>query len=133
MRTLPIGSAVALLCVAAAPADAMPFPSFDDYMPSAFTLTAGGCGVGFHRGPYGGCRPNGYGYGYGVVGVPAYGYGGYGYGYHGGYGYGYHGGYGAYGWHGGVYHGGAYGWHGGAYHGGAWHGGGWHGGAVHVR
>jgi hypothetical protein len=22
---------------------------------------AGGCGVGFHRGPYGGCRPNYYG------------------------------------------------------------------------
>jgi hypothetical protein len=22
---------------------------------------AGGCGIGFHRGPYGGCRPNGYG------------------------------------------------------------------------
>jgi hypothetical protein len=20
---------------------------------------AGGCGIGFHRGPYGGCRPNG--------------------------------------------------------------------------
>jgi hypothetical protein len=50
------------------------------------TLVAGGCGIGFHRGLYGGCRPNGYGYG--VVGVPAYGYG-----YHGGYGYGYHGGY----------------------------------------
>jgi hypothetical protein len=45
------------------------------------TLVAGGCGIGFHRGPYGGCRPNGYGYG--VVGVP-----GYGYGYHGGYRYG---------------------------------------------
>jgi hypothetical protein len=22
------------------------------------TLVAGGCGPGFHRGPYGGCRPN---------------------------------------------------------------------------
>jgi hypothetical protein len=140
MRTLPIGSAFALLCAAAAPANAMPFPSLADHVPPVITLTAGGCGVGFHRGPYGGCRPNGYGYG--VVGVPAYGYGGYGEGYHGGYGaYGWHGG--AYGWHGGVYHGGAYGWHGGAYHGGAWHGGayhgggwhggGWHGGGVHVR
>ena len=27
------------------------------------TLVAGGCGIGFHRGPYGGCIPNGYGYG----------------------------------------------------------------------
>ena len=25
----------------------------------AVTLVAGGCGIGFHRGPYGGCRPNG--------------------------------------------------------------------------
>ena len=123
MRTLPIGSAFALLCAAAAPANAMPFPSLADHVPSTITLTAGGCGVGFHRGPYGGCRPNGYGYG--AVGVPAYGYRGYGYGYHGGYG--------AYGWHGGVYHGGAYAWHGGAYHGGVWHGGGWHAGGVHVR
>jgi hypothetical protein len=23
-----------------------------------FASAAGGCGVGFHRGPYGGCRPN---------------------------------------------------------------------------
>ena len=131
MRTLLSGSVLALLGAAAAPVNAMPFPSLADQVPSAITLTAGGCGIGFHRGPYGGCRPNGYGYG--VVGVPAYGYGGYGYGYPGGYGYGYHGGYGAYGWHGGAYgwHGGAY--HGGAWHGGAWHGGGWRGGGVHVR
>jgi hypothetical protein len=66
------------------------------------TLVAGGCGIGFHRGPYGGCRPNGYGYGGGVVvGAPVYRYG---YSYHGGYHYGYHGGY-HYGYHGG-YHGG---------------------------
>ena len=25
---------------------------------SQITLVAGGCGVGFHRGPYGGCQPN---------------------------------------------------------------------------
>jgi hypothetical protein len=25
----------------------------------AVTYVAGGCGIGFHRGPYGGCRPNG--------------------------------------------------------------------------
>lgn len=47
---------------------------------------AGGCGLGFHRGPYGGCRPNGYG---GYYGRPGYGYrGGAVYGYRGGaYGY----------------------------------------------
>jgi hypothetical protein len=36
---------------------------------SNVTPVAGGCGPGFHRGPYGGCRPN-------VVGYPAIGYGG---------------------------------------------------------
>jgi hypothetical protein len=29
---------------------------------SNVTLVAGGCGLGFHRGPYGGCRPNIAGY-----------------------------------------------------------------------
>jgi hypothetical protein len=36
---------------------------------SNVTLVAGGCGLGFHRGPYGGCRPN-------IGGYPAVGYGG---------------------------------------------------------
>lgn len=52
---------------------------------------AGGCGPGFHRGPYGGCRPNvygapgAYGYRYGYRGGPVYGYrGGVRYGYRGG-------------------------------------------------
>lgn len=66
MRNTVFASTLALLGLAAAvPADAMPFPSLADQAPSAITLTAGGCGIGFHRGPYGGCRPNrGYAYGY---------------------------------------------------------------------
>ena len=62
---------------------------------------AGGCGPGGHRGPYGGCRPNGYGYGGGpavvVGGVPVIGtfYGGRGY------------------WDGHRYWGHRYAWHGG--------------------
>ena len=36
---------------------------------SNVTLVAGGCGLGFHRGPYGGCRPN-------IAGYPAVGYAG---------------------------------------------------------
>jgi hypothetical protein len=66
------------------------------------TLVAGGCGLGFHRGPYGGCRPN-------IAGYPAVGYGG-----------------GVY--RGGVYRGGVY--RGGVYHrGGVYRrGGGFHGG-----
>ena len=67
---------------------------------SNVTLVAGGCGLGFHRGPYGGCRPAGY---------PAVGYGG-----------------GVY--RGGVYRGGVY--RGGVYHrGGVYRrGGGFYGG-----
>ena len=68
MRKTVFASALALISLAAAvPANAMPFPLLADQAPSAITLTAGGCGIGFHRGPYGGCRPNGgayYGYGY---------------------------------------------------------------------
>ncbi|MHB8283303.1 MAG: GCG_CRPN prefix-to-repeats domain-containing protein [Caulobacteraceae bacterium] len=57
---------------------------------------AGGCGPAFHRGPYGGCRPN-YGPGAVVVGAPGLGifYPGRGY------------------WDGHRYWGHRYGWHGG--------------------
>jgi hypothetical protein len=57
----------------------MPVAPLTD-VPSVITLTAGGCGIGFHRGPYGGCRPNGgyYAYGYRPY---AYGYRPYAYGY----------------------------------------------------
>jgi hypothetical protein len=79
MRNIVFASALALIGLAAAvPAQAMPFPLLGDEAPSALTLTAGGCGIGFHRGPYGGCRPNGgyYAYGYRPY---AYGYRPYGY------------------------------------------------------
>ncbi len=60
MRNILFASAFALVGLATAvPAGAMPFPSLADQAPSAITLTAGGCGAGFHRGPNGGCRPNG--------------------------------------------------------------------------
>jgi hypothetical protein len=67
---------------------------------SNVALVAGGCGLGFHRGPYGGCRPN-------IAGYPAVGYGG-----------------GVY--RGGVYRGGVY--RGGVYRGGVYRRGGFHGG-----
>ena len=72
-------ASVAFLGLAAVPAAAMPVAPLMD-VPSAITLTAGGCGIGFHRGPYGGCRPNGgyYAYGYRPY---AYGYRPYGYGF----------------------------------------------------
>jgi hypothetical protein len=60
MRKILFASALALVGLATAvPAGAMPFPSLADQAPSAITLTAGGCGAGFHRGPNGGCRRNG--------------------------------------------------------------------------
>jgi hypothetical protein len=72
---------------------------------SNVTLVAGGCGLGFHRGPYGGCRPN-------IAGYPAVGYGG-----------------GVY--RGGVYRGGVY--RGGVYRGGVYRGGVYRHGGVYRR
>ncbi len=100
MKKALAATAIGLSGLAAVPAQAMQIAPLSASAPYV-TLVAGGCGIGFHRGPYGGCRPNGYGYGGGgvVVGVP-----GYRYGYHGGYGYGYHGGY-RYGGGGGYHYG----------------------------
>ena len=39
-------------------AQALPIAPLDSQLTSDMTLVAGGCGAGFHRGPYGGCRPN---------------------------------------------------------------------------
>ena len=60
-------------------AEAMPATYIDGVGPAPkLELVSGGCGIYFHRGPFGGCRPNGgfrpYGYGYGWRG----------YGWHGG-------------------------------------------------
>ncbi len=107
MQKVLFAAAIGFLGLANAPVQAMPIAPLPAPAP-AVTLVSGGCGIGFHRGPYGGCLPNGY-YGGGgavVVGAPAYGYHGGvygvhpGYGVHGGY---YHGGYGVhrgYGYHG---------------------------------
>src|SRR5271165_629107 len=93
MQTTFVAAAVGLLGFATSPLQAMEVAPLSVSAP-AVTLVAGGCGLGFHRGPYGGCRPNGYvgapAVGYGVVGAPGYHCG---YGWHGGYHYGYHGGY----------------------------------------
>jgi hypothetical protein len=46
-------------------------PLAPDPAPSGMIIkVAGGCGIGFHRGPYGGCRRNGY-YGGVYFGAPA--------------------------------------------------------------
>ena len=70
MKKALAAAAIGLSGLATIPAQAMQIAPLSASAPY-FTLVAGGCGIGFHRGPYGGCRPNGYGYG--VVGVPGYG------------------------------------------------------------
>jgi hypothetical protein len=56
------------------PAQSMPFAALDGAKTSLTIPVAGGCGPGFHRGPYGGCRRNGYYggtyYGGGAVVIP---------------------------------------------------------------
>ena len=63
--SLAAGSAM-LFGVGLSAAEAMPGHSIGaDATPAEVILVAGGCGPGFHRGFYGGCRPNvfhGYGY-----------------------------------------------------------------------
>lgn len=52
-------SAATLLTFAASAVQAMPLSGDVGGISSPHVvLVAGGCGVGFHRGPYGGCRPN---------------------------------------------------------------------------
>ncbi|HLH11807.1 MAG TPA: hypothetical protein VKV77_08015 [Methylovirgula sp.] len=50
-------ASAALLGLAASASQAMPVSDVGNPAPHV-TLVAGGCGIGFHRGPYGGCRPN---------------------------------------------------------------------------
>jgi hypothetical protein len=47
----------AAVSVSATASQAMPFES-NQTQDSLVVPVAGGCGVGFHRGPNGGCRPN---------------------------------------------------------------------------
>ena len=59
-KLLSLGAAigVSFFCVAAA--QSMPLSPLEQAQASLTIPVAGGCGPGFHRGPYGGCRRNGY-------------------------------------------------------------------------
>jgi hypothetical protein len=57
MRKAFYASAIALLGLAALPAQAMTVAPLSGASPDIM-LVAGGCGAGFHRGPYGGCVRN---------------------------------------------------------------------------
>ena len=63
MRTtlLALATGVALIAGASA-ASAMPTTLLAGADAPQVTLVAEGCGPGFHRGPYGGCRPFGGGF-----------------------------------------------------------------------
>ena len=49
---------ISFFCVAAA--QSMPLAPLEQAQAGLTIPVAGGCGPGFHRGPYGGCRRNGY-------------------------------------------------------------------------
>src|SRR5258705_13666801 len=59
MRTFATTAAAILISGIAFNAEALPaVPTGLGDGASAVTLVAGGCGIGWHRGPGGGCRPN---------------------------------------------------------------------------
>jgi hypothetical protein len=59
LKSMLLVSAAAALAFCASAAQAMPLSGTVGGVSSPpVVLVAGGCGAGFHRGPYGGCRPN---------------------------------------------------------------------------
>src|SRR5499433_1894531 len=56
--TLGVAIGVSFICFAAA--QSMPLAPLQQAQANLTIPVAGGCGLGFHRGPYGGCRRNGY-------------------------------------------------------------------------
>lgn len=59
-KTVVLGAALGLM-ITFASFDSQAFPTFAGSKLSQLsdvTTVAGGCGPGFHRGPWGGCRPN---------------------------------------------------------------------------
>ena len=60
LLSLAAAIGVSFFCVAAA--QSMPLAPLEQIQASLTIPVAGGCGPGFHRGPYGDCRRNGGGY-----------------------------------------------------------------------
>jgi hypothetical protein len=63
MKPFLTAAALAVALAAGSAAQAFPLPSRPAPAQSDVLHVSGGCGLGWHRGPYGGCRPNGYVYG----------------------------------------------------------------------
>ncbi len=58
MKTLVAAAFLASLIAGSSFANAMPLAPTGAATRGDVIQVAGGCGPGFHRGPYGGCRPN---------------------------------------------------------------------------
>lgn len=56
-----LAAAGLMLASVAVDAQAMPAAPIATGQAPGITLVAGGCGIGWHRGPYGGCRRNHWG------------------------------------------------------------------------
>ena len=73
-KILHLAAAIVISFFCIAGAQAMPLTPLEQIESGLTIPVAGGCGPGFHRGPYGGCRRNGYYggtyYGGGAVVVP---------------------------------------------------------------
>ena len=65
MKPFLAAAALATALMAGSVAQAFPLPSQPAPVQRDVLHVAGGCGLGWHRGPYGGCRPSAAYYGYG--------------------------------------------------------------------
>ena len=59
MNRLIAAAFLASTLIGAGTANAMPLAPLEGTPNASIIPVAGGCGAGFHRGPYGGCRGNG--------------------------------------------------------------------------
>jgi hypothetical protein len=58
MKLVAAAALLGSLVIGASATQAMPLAPASDGTTAPIIKVAGGCGPGWHRGPYGGCRPN---------------------------------------------------------------------------
>ena len=59
-KPLAVAIAIGVSLFSFTAAQSMPLAALEQVQANLTIPVAGGCGPGFHRGPYGGCRRNGY-------------------------------------------------------------------------
>ncbi len=72
MKPFLAAASFAAVLAAGSAAQAFPLPPQPALAQSDVLRVSGGCGLGWHRGPYGACRPNGAFYGYGPYAAYTY-------------------------------------------------------------